>query len=67
MYVNKLQKGVYKINDNKGTWIAKGGVATINGKWTAYEASDIDDCTTANNWGVQYDTFKELIKYAQNN
>ena len=67
MKVNKIQEGVYKIKDSKGIWIAVGGFATINGKWTAYEANTYEDCATINNWGVQFDTFKQLKEFAKNN
>jgi len=65
MKVNKIQEGVYKIKDSKGTWIAVGGYATMNGKWTAYDCSTYDECTTLNNWGTQFDTFKQLKQYAK--
>jgi len=65
MKVSKIQEGVYKITDNQGTWIAKGGYATANNKWTAYETDNADECSIKNNWGVQFDTFKQLKKYSQ--
>jgi len=65
MRVNKIKEGVYKVKDSKGTWIAKGGLSTINGKWTAYECSFYDECSNLNNWGVQFDTFKQLKQYAK--
>jgi hypothetical protein len=67
MKVNKIQEGIYKVKDSKGTWIAMGGFATSNGKWTAYESTTRENCTTSNNWGVQFDTFKQLKQYAKNN
>ena len=66
MKVNKIRTGVYKIKDSKGTWIATGGYDTMNGKWTAFDASTREDCTTLNNWAVQFDTFKQLKQFANN-
>jgi len=65
MIVNKIQKGVYKIKDSEGTWIAKGGFATVDGKWTAYDSNTYEDCTIFNNWGVRFDTFKQLKEFAK--
>jgi len=65
MKVTKLQEGVYKVTDSQGTWIAKGGYATANGKWTAYECDNQDDCSNETNWAVQFDTFKQLKQYSQ--
>lgn len=65
MKVSKITEGVYKVTDKQGTWIAKGGFATSNNKWTAYDADNADDCSNENNWAVQFDTFKQLKKYAQ--
>jgi len=67
MKVNKIRQGVYKIKDSKGTWIATGGyTGGYNGKWTAFDASTPEDCTTLNNWAVQFDTFKQLKQFANN-
>jgi hypothetical protein len=65
MKITKLYSGVYRVEDSKGTWVAAGGYATINGKWTAYDCSNRKDCTTVNNWGVQFNTFKDLKKFSQ--
>jgi hypothetical protein len=67
MKVKRIQEGIYKIKDSKGTWIAMGGFATINGKWTAYDSSTREDCETINNWAIEFDTFKQLKQYAKNN
>ncbi len=68
MKVNKIQKGVYKIKNSKGTWIARGGfAATVNGKWMAFDCNTYEDCSDFNNWGVQFDTFKQLKEFAKNN
>ena len=65
MKVIKIKEGVYKIKDSKGTWIATGGCATMNGKWTAYDCNTYDECTTLNNWGTQFNTFKQLKQYSK--
>jgi len=65
MKVTKLREGVYKVTDSQGTWIATGGYATVNGKWTAYDTDNFIDCSVDNNWAVQFDTFKQLKKYSQ--
>ena len=65
MKVSRIQNGIYKITDSKGTWIAKGGMQTFSGKWTAYDCSDADSCSDMNNWGISFDTFKQLKKFSQ--
>ena len=66
MIVNKIHKGVYKIKDSQGTWIARGGFAgTVSGKWMAFDCNTYEDCSDMNNWGVVFDTFKELKEYAK--
>lgn len=65
MKVTKIQNGVYKVIDNQGTWIAKGGAQTMNGQWTAFDCSDVEECSNLNNWGVSFNTFKQLKNYAQ--
>ena len=65
MKVTKITNGIYKVTDSQGTWIAKGGEATVNGTWTAYECDNADDCSINNNWAVQFKTFKQLKKYSQ--
>ncbi len=64
MKVKKIHTGVYKVVDSS-TWIAKGGLATMNGKWTAYDCENHEDCLTENNWGIQFDTFKQLKEYVE--
>ena len=65
MKTKKIQSGVYRITDNEGTWIAKGGIATMNGKWTAYECAEIKDCSDMNNWGVQFNKLSELKAWSE--
>ena len=65
MKVTKITNGIYKVTDSQGTWIAKGGEATVNGTWTAYECDNVDDCSINNNWAVQFKTFKQLKRYSQ--
>lgn len=65
MKVTKIKEGVYKVTDSKGTWIARGGYATMNNKWVANECDKYEDCTDENSWAVQFDTFKQLKQYAQ--
>ena len=67
MIVKRIQEGIYKIKDSKGTWIAMGGFATMNGKWTAYDSCTREDCKTINNWAIEFDTFKQLKEFAKNN
>ena len=65
MKVSKLKEGVYKVTDKQGTWIAKGGYATDNNRWVAYDCSDIYECSDNNNWAVSFKTFKQLKAYSQ--
>ena len=65
MKVTRIREGIYKIVDSKGTWIAKGGFATVNNKWQAFECDREEDCSNENNWAVEFDTFKQLKKFSQ--
>ena len=65
MKVTKLREGVYKVTDSKGTWIAKGGYSTLNNKWGGWDATSEDEVSNETNWGVTFNTFKELKKYSQ--
>jgi len=66
MKVTRLQRGVYKVDDKKGTWIARGGFeATANGKWVANDCKTREECNDCNSWAVQFDTFKQLKQYSQ--
>jgi hypothetical protein len=65
MKVIRIRKGVYKIQDNQGTWIARGGEATGNGQWVANECEKEEDCCDENNWAVSFKTFKELKEWSQ--
>lgn len=67
MKVEKIQEGVYRVTDSQGVWIAKGGYATANNKWTAFECNKAEDCSNENNWAVSFDTFKQLKQYANSN
>tara|TARA_R100000734_G_C3277449_1_gene71918 strand:+ start:269 stop:472 length:204 start_codon:yes stop_codon:yes gene_type:complete len=67
MKVEKIQEGVYRVTDSQGVWIAKGGYATANNKWTAFECNKVEDCSNENNWAVSFDTFKQLKQYAKIN
>ena len=60
MKKTKIYQGCYLIDDEGGVWIAK-----KNGNWwTAYDAQKDIECTSLNNWGVAFKTFKELLQYA---
>jgi len=65
MKVTKIQQGVYKVVDSQGTWIAKGGCATVNGEWGAWDCDNYDDCTNSNSWAVSFKTFKQLKQFSQ--
>ena len=65
MKVTKLREGVYRVTDSKGTWIAKGGYSTNDNKWGAWDATSEDEVSNDTNWGVTFDTFKQLKKYSQ--
>jgi hypothetical protein len=65
MKVTKIREGVYKVVDAQSTWIAKGGYATDNNRWVAYECDNEDDCSNHTNWGESFKTFAQLKKYSQ--
>ena len=65
MKVTRIRQGVYRVTDSDGTWIAKGGSATVNGTGQAFDCSNEDDCSNLNNWAVAFETFKQLKNYAQ--
>ena len=65
MKVTKLTIGTYKVVDAKGTWIARGGEATVNGMWVANECDNADDTSCENSWAVEFKTFAQLKKYSQ--
>jgi len=65
MKVTKIQEGIYKVVDSQGTWIAKGGYATIDGQWGAWDCDNHNDCTDLNNWAVSFKTFKQLKQFSQ--
>ena len=67
MKVTKLKEGVYRIKDSKGIFIVKGGFSTDNKKWIAFDCETLDKCSDKNNWGVSFDTFKQLKQFAKNN
>ena len=65
MKVTKLGIGTYKVVDAQGTWIARGGQATVNGMWTANDCDNLNDLSNENNWAVEFKTFDQLKKYSQ--
>lgn len=65
MKVTKLGLGIYKVVDAKGTWIARGGEATVNGMWVANDCGNADDTTCENSWAVEFKTFKQLKSFSQ--
>ena len=65
MKVTKLAIGTYKVVDAQGTWIARGGEATVNGMWIANDANDVNELSSENNWAVEFKTFAQLKKYSQ--
>jgi hypothetical protein len=65
MKVTKITKGTYKVVDTQGTWIARGGQATVNGMWTANDCESLEELSNENNWAVEFKTFAQLKKYSQ--
>ena len=65
MKVTKISKGTYKVVDAQGTWIARGGEATVNGMWTAFDCDNEVDCSVDNNWAVEFKTFAQLKRFSQ--
>ena len=65
MKTKRIRKGVYKIQDSQGTWIASGGEATVDGLWVANECEKEEDCCNENNWAVAFKSFKELKQWSQ--
>ncbi len=65
MKVTKITKGIYKVVDSQGTWIARGGQATVNGMWTANDCDNVNEISSENNWAVQFKTFAQLKKYSK--
>ncbi len=65
MKVTKLAIGTYKVVDAQGTWIARGGEATVNGMWIANDCEKLEDTSCENNWAVEFKTFAQLKKYSQ--
>jgi len=61
MKVTKIRRGTYKVVDSQGTWIARNDETF----WSAYDCDNEDDTHNDNNWGVAFNTFKELKKYSQ--
>jgi hypothetical protein len=61
----KIKSGVWKIEDTKGNWIARGGEACENGQWQAFDAETLDECNDKTNWAVQFPTKKQLINFAK--
>ena len=61
MKVKRIETGIYKVIDTKGTWIAR-----FSGTyWVAYDCDNQDDTNNDNNWGVSFKTFKQLKEYSQ--
>ena len=66
MKVKRLRKGVYKVEDNQGTWIARGGFdGTDDGRWVANDCKTEEECHDYNSWAISFDTFKQLKEYSQ--
>ena len=67
MKVEKIQEGVYKVTDSQGVWIAKGGYATANNKWTAFECNKAEDCSNSPFYvkNIRVDLTKESINEAR--
>lgn len=60
MKKTKIYSGCYLIEDDGGVWIAK-----KNGNlWTGYDTEIEINCSTLNNWGVSFKTFKGLLNWA---
>ena len=61
MKVTKIERGIYKVVDAQGTWIAR-----FSGTWwNAYSCECQYDTSNDNNWGVSFKTFAQLKKYSQ--
>ena len=65
MKVTKLGIGIYKVVDAQGTWIARGGEATVNGMWVANDCDNAEDTNCSNSWAVEFKTFKQLKRFSQ--
>ena len=61
MKVSKIERGIYKVVDTQGTWIARFSGAY----WNAYDCDNEYDTHNNNNWGVSFKTFKELKTFSQ--
>ncbi len=62
--VTKITKGLYKVVDAQGTWLAMGPNRNEGGFWNAYDCDNEDDCSNDTNWGVSFKTFAQLKKYS---
>ena len=65
MKVTKISKGTYKVVDAKGTWIARGGEATVSGMWVANDCDNEYDTNCENSWAVEFKTFAQLKRYSK--
>ena len=65
MKVTKIAKGLYKVVDSKGTWLAMGPNRSEGNYWIGYECDNESDCSNDTNWGVGFKTFAQLKRYSQ--
>ncbi len=67
MKVTRIKKGVYKVVDAQGTWIAREVFATDSSKsyWCAWDCEDNQDTSCENSWGEAFPTFKALKEASQ--
>ena len=67
MKVTRIKKGVYKVVDSKGTWIAREVFSTNSSKthWCGWNCEDNQDTSCENSWAVAFPTFKSLKEYSQ--
>jgi len=67
MKVTRIIKGVYKVIDINGTWIAKQVFASDSSQsyWCAWSCENSEDTSCENSWAVAYPTFKALKQFAQ--
>lgn len=63
MNTTRIKDGIYLIEYKSKKFIIKGNYATNNRKWNAFDCTDEYECCDMNNFGVQFNTKKELLDY----
>tara|TARA_R110000782_G_scaffold7345_6_gene24780 strand:- start:9718 stop:9975 length:258 start_codon:yes stop_codon:yes gene_type:complete len=66
MKVTRIEKGIYKVKDVTGTWIAKKVFASDSNKsyWCAWDCENENETSCENSWGVTFSTFKLLKRHS---